>query len=140
MWRKFMQTMVTIVAILICIIAIFLGVGIGANVDGFSGFLTFVVIVLVGFLMLGMTGMIAEGVEYLEIIAYETKNGNRTLYSQSMNPQSMNQVNTTTSISNAKGKSILDVASSDKADWYCSQCGEKNNTSNVFCKYCGTHK
>ena len=135
-----MQVMITIGAVLICFIAIFAGVTVAATVNGFSGFMVFLIIVLGNFLFMGTTGMIAEGVGYLETIAYEMKNGNRTIYSQPMYSQPMQQMNATTGISNQTGKSILEAGASDKAGWCCSKCGERNNTGNAFCKYCGTHR
>lgn len=153
MWRRFMQIMITIAAIIIVILAIVAGVTVsGVTEEGSWGFMVFMVICLFGFLLIGTTGMIAEGVEYLETIAYyEAERGrtsllsgqgnNRTNVAPTANPYSENiAYNNTVKISNVKGKSILEASEAASGEWLCSKCKEKNRAESIFCRYCGTHK
>ena len=163
MWRQFMQTMVTIAAIVIAIVAIITGIGVGQVSEGIVGFLAFVIVLLVGFLLIGTTGMIAEGVGYLKTIAYEMTHNKQNTYMPSNNPgysysQSTGGYGPSSSqggsvaVSNAKGKSILEAVQEENrmqfysdapgrtGGWMCPKCGEKNEEGNTYCKYCGTHK
>lgn len=152
MWRRFMQIMTTIAAIIIVILAIVAGVKVSeATEAGGFGFVVFLTILLFGFVLIGTTGMIVEGVEYLETIAYyEAERGKTSLFSgqgstrqngaPTANPYSENTAYNTVKISNAKGKSILEASEASSGEWICSQCKEKNRAESVFCRYCGTHK
>lgn len=163
MWRGFMQTMVTIAAILIVIVSVILGMAVGGNVNGGIGFGVFAIISIGGFLLIGTTGMIAEGVGYLETIAYEMTHNKQNTYMPSNNPgysysQSAGGNGPSSSqggsvaVSNAKGKSILEAVQEENrmqfhsdtpgrnGGWMCPKCGEKNEEGNTYCKYCGTHR
>ena len=169
MWRNFMKVMVTIAAIGVVIEAFALGNSIGKSVDEGTGIKVFWGILLGGLTLLGMMGMIVEGVGYLKIIAQAVTNGNQNGYMQSGNMgytysqttgrntnytygQSPRQGGSV-AVSNAKGKSILEAMQAENGGqpqfeaveenaggWMCDQCGEKNEEGNVYCKYCGTHK
>ena len=152
MWRRFMQIMTTIAAIITVILAIVAGVKVSeATETGGLGLVVFVAVLLFGFLLIGTTGMIVEGVGYLESIAYyEAERGKTSLFSAqgstrpngtpTANPYSENTPYNTVKISNAKGKSILEASKASSGEWLCSQCNEKNRAESVFCRYCGTHK
>lgn len=169
MWRNFMKVMVTIAAIGVVIEAFALGNSIGKSVDEETGIKVFWGILLGGLTLLGIMGMIVEGVGYLKIIAQAVTNGNQNGYMQSGNMgytysqttgrntnytygQSPRQGGSV-AVSNAKGKSILEAMQAENGGqpqfeaveenaggWMCDQCGEKNEEGNVYCKYCGTHK
>lgn len=169
MWRNFMKVMVTIAAIGVVIEAFALGNSIGKSVDEGTGIKVFWGILLGGLTLLGMMGMIVEGVGYLKIIAQAVTNGNQNGYMQSGNTgytysqttggntnytygQSPRQGGSV-AVSNAKGKSILEAVEEENGEksiletteekvtgWICYQCGERNEEGNVYCKYCGTHK
>ena len=163
MWRRFMQSMVTIAAILIVIVSVILGIAVGENANGRVGFCVFAIILIGGFLLIGTTGMIAEGVGYLKTIAYEMTHNKQNTYMPSNNPgytysQSTGGYGPSSSqggsvaVSNAKGKSILEAVQEENrmqfysdapgrtGGWMCPKCGEKNEEGNTYCKYCGTHK
>lgn len=127
-----MQTMVYIGAILVIIGAIAAWINISQETDGGSGFLAFVIIVVVGFVLLGTTGMIAEGVEYLEIIAHEVRKDNSETVTmeteKKANYESVKVSNSRATLGNTTDK------------WRCSQCEEMNSAKNIFCKYCGSHR
>lgn len=138
-----------------------------------------ILIIVIGFTVIGTTGMIVEGVGYLKIIAEATKNGqiqfvanpnmqnvNYNGMQQNANPNMQNEnysgmqqnaytqvcgqvfqqsaVNTDKEVSNEDWLEILkedaDSATARKVGWTCSECGEKNRTNYLYCKYCGTHK
>ena len=153
-----MKVMVTIAAIVIAIVAIITGIGVGQVSEGIVGFLAFVIVLLVGFLLIGTTGMIAEGVGHLETIAYEMKanrqqsitSGNTYSQSTGGNGESSSQGGSVV-VSNGRAKSILEIAQGNRKQsqprlaandggWLCPKCGEKNEKGNTYCKYCGTHK
>lgn len=172
MWRNFMKVVVTIAAIIVVIEAIVIGNNVGKNVNSMAGIGACIGIWIGGFILLGTTGMIAEGVGYLKTIAQAVSNGNQYGYMQSQqygntgytyaqttggnadytHGQAPRQGGSVT-VSNAKGKSILEAmqeenreqpqfeaAEENAGGWMCYQCGEKNEEGNVYCKYCGTHK
>lgn len=172
MWRNFMKVVVTIAAVIVGIGALVIGNSIGKNVDSTMGIWVCVGIWVIGLILLGTTGMIVEGVGYLKIIAQAVGNGTQNGYMQSQQygntgytyaqttggnsnygyGQAPRQGGTV-AVSNAKGKSILEVmqeensgqvqfeaAEENAGGWMCYQCGEKNEEGNVYCKYCGTHK
>lgn len=163
MWRIFMKVMVTIAAIGVVINAFQMRGIIGENVDEQTGNVVFWGILLGGWTLIGVIGVIVEGVGYLKTIAYEMTHNKQNTYMPSNNPgysysQSTGGYGPSSSqggsvaISNAKGKSILEAVqeenrmqfSSDApgriGGWMCSKCGEKNEEGNTYCKYCGTHK
>lgn len=155
MWRRFMQSMVTIAAILIVIVSVILGIAVGENANGGVGFCVFAIILIGGFLLIGTTGMIAEGVGYLETIAYAVTHGNQNGYPYSQSTGGYGPSSSqggSVAISNAKGKSILEAVQEENrmqfhsgtagsaGGWMCPKCGEKNEEGNTYCKYCGTHR
>ena len=178
MWKDFMEVMVTLVAAVIVIVGFVTMLVISSDNVGF-GFLVGILIIVIGFTVIGTTGMIVEGVGYLKIIAEATKNGqiqfvanpnmqnvNYNGMQQNANPNMQNEnysgmqqnaytqvcgqvfqqsaVNTDKEVSNEDWLEILkedaDSATARKVGWTCSECGEKNRTNYLYCKYCGTHK
>ena len=200
MWRYFMEVMVTLAAIGIVIAGVVVMLlGLSTNEYGDSlvawGVGGGILIIVIGFTVIGTTGMIVEGVGYLKIIAGATQNGqiqfvanpnmqnvnyngmqqnanpnmqnaNYNGMQQNANPNMQNEnysgmqqnaytqvcgqvfqqsaVNTDKEVSNEDGLEILkeaaDSATATKEGWTCSECGEKNRTNYLYCKYCGTHK
>ena len=163
MWRIFMKVMVTIAAIGVVINAFQMRGIIGENVDEQTGNVVFWGILLGGWTLIGVIGVIVEGVGYLKTIAYEMTHNKQNTYMPSNNPgysysQSTGGYGPSSSqggsvaISNAKGKSILEAVQEENrmqfhpgtagstGGWMCPKCGEKNEEGNTYCKYCGTHK
>lgn len=162
MWKDFMEVMVTLVAAVIVIVGFVTMLVISSDNVGF-GFLVGILIIVIGFTVIGTTGMIVEGVGYLKIIAEATKNGQIQFVAnpnmQNENYSGMQQnaytqvcgqvfqqsaVNTDKEVSNEDWLEILkedaDSTTARKVGWTCSECGEKNRTNYLYCKYCGTHK
>ena len=156
MWRNFMKVMVTIAAIGVVIGAIVMGAVVGSEVNQAAGVGVFFGIVLGGFILLGTTGMIVEGVGYLKTIAQAVSNGNQNAYMQSQQPGNMGysyaqstqgnnnnygytqpaqQESTPVAVSNAKGKSILEAMQEENREQFHFEAAEEK--IGWLCFQCG---
>lgn len=150
-----MKVMVTIAAIGVVIGAIVMGAAVGSEVNQAAGVGVFFGIVLIGFTLIGTTGMIVEGVGYLKTIAQAVGNGNQNGYMQSQQYGNTGYTYSQTTggntnythgqaprqggsvaVSNAKGKSILEAMQEENREEPYFEAAEEN-TRGWMCRQCG---
>lgn len=127
-----METMITIAAVIIVIGGLIAGIAAAGGGGNFFSFLfTSAGIIVFGFTLLGTIGMITEGVKYLEMICDKLEQPATQSKSPSLFPNTNSSNPTPT---------YTPPQRTYTGDWICPQCKEENNSSSIFCKYCGTHK